>query len=88
MKLFLSTVALAMALSTSAFAAAGHCDDDMKAVDTAITKAKLSDADMATVKAARAKAEELDKAGKEEDCEKALAPAQKLLGITDTHHKK
>ena len=42
---------------------------------------KLSDADMTAVKAARAKGEELHKAGKEEECEKSLADAQKLLGI-------
>ena len=74
-----------MALSTSPRAAGGHCDADLKAVDAAISKAKLSDADMTKVKAARTKADQQHKAGKEEDCEESLAEAQKLLGIKDTH---
>lgn len=73
------------ALATPAFAGAGHCDADLKAVDAAMAAAKLSDADMATVKAARAKGEEMHKAGKEEECEKSLAGAQKLLGIKEQH---
>ncbi len=74
-----------IALATPAFAGSGHCDADLKAVDAAMATAKLGDADMATVKAALAKGEELHKAGKEEDCEKSLAGAQKLLGIKEQH---
>ncbi len=73
-------------LAIPALAGAGHCDADLAAIDAAVSKAKLGDADMATIKAARAKGEELHKAGKEEDCEKFLAEAQKLLGIKDAHH--
>lgn len=80
----LATVVL-VGLAAPAFAGEGHCHEDMGAVDKAIASAKLSDADMATVKAARAKAEELHTAKKEEECEAALKDAQKLLGIKDTH---
>ena len=85
MKLTVMTALAVTALATPAFAGSGHCDADLKAVDAAMATAKLSDADMATVKAARAKGEELHKAGKEEDCEKSLADAQKLLGIKEQH---
>ena len=87
MKLTVLFAAAATALAVPALAAGGHCDDDIKAVDAAMSKGKLSDADMAKVKAARTKADQLHKAGKEEDCEKSLADAQKLLGIKDTHTK-
>ena len=43
------------------------------------------DPDMAKVKAARGKADGLHKANKEEECEKSLAEAQKLLGIKEPH---
>ena len=85
MKLIVLAAVAAMVLGTPVLAAGGHCDADLKAVDAAISKAKLSDADMAKVKAARAKADTLHKGGKEEECEKSLAEAQKLLGIKDTH---
>jgi hypothetical protein len=75
----------AMMLAGPALAAGGHCDADIKAVDAALAKAKLSEADVAKVKAARTKAEQLHKANKEEECEKSLADAQKLLGIKDSH---
>ena len=85
MKLTVLAAVAAMILGTAALAAGGHCDEDLKAVDAAMSKAKLSDADMAKVKAARAKAGDLHKANKEEECEKSLAEAQKLLGIKDSH---
>ena len=85
MKLTAILVAATMALATPALSAVGHCDADLKAVDAAISNVKLSDADMAKVKAARAKADGLLKVGKDEDCEKSLAEAQKLLGIKDSH---
>ncbi|MBX9588224.1 MAG: hypothetical protein K2X43_02895 [Hyphomonadaceae bacterium] len=85
MKMTVLLAVAATALAMPALAAGGHCDADLKAVDAAISKAKLSDADMTKVKAARTKADQLHKAGKEEDCEKSLAEAQKLLGIKDAH---
>ena len=84
MKLTILLAAATMALAAPALAA-GHCDADLKAVDAAMSKAKLSDGDMAKVKAARTKADGLLKAGKDEECEKSLGDAQKLLGITDSH---
>ena len=83
--LLLPAFTIMVLVSVRAFAGEGHCDADLKAVDTAMAKTKLSEADTATVKAARAKAEALHKAGKEEECEKALAGAQKLLGIKEEH---
>ena len=85
MKLTLAAAVAAIVLATPALAAGGHCDEDLKAIDAAMATAKLSDADMAKVNTARAKAEELHEAGKEEDCEKSLAGVQKLLGIEDQH---
>ncbi len=85
MKLTALAILAATALATPALAESGHCDADLKAIDAAMSTAKLSEADMATVKAARAKAEELHKAGKEEECEKALADAEGVLGIKDAH---
>lgn len=86
MKASIAVVASMMIFAVSpAFASEGHCGADIKAVDAALGKAKLTDADRATVKAARAEAEELHKAGKEEECEKSLTVAQKLLGIEDKH---
>lgn len=85
MKLTILLAAATMAFAAPALAAAGHCDADLKAVDAAMSKAKLSDADMAKVKAARTKADGLLKAGKDEECEKSLGDAQKLLGIKDSH---
>lgn len=81
---FLAAIA-AVTLAPPAFSASGHCDADLEAIDTAMSTVKLSDADMGAVKAAREKAEELHEAGKEEECEKALAGAQKLLGIKEPH---
>lgn len=80
----LAAVASVM-LVTPALAAGGHCDADMNAIKTAAAKAKLSDADMKTVNDALASAEVLHKAGKEEDCEKSLAGAMKLVGIQEQH---
>lgn len=85
MKQILIAVVATTVLVMPAFAESGHCDADIKAIDAAMSTAKLSDADLATVKAARAKGEDLHKAGKEEECEKSLADAQKLLGIAEQH---
>ncbi|WP_195930446.1 hypothetical protein [Hyphomicrobium album] len=74
-----------MGLAAPAFAGGIHCDEDIAAVDKAMATAKLSDADMAKVKAARASAEEMHMAKKDEECEKTLAEALALLGIEDTH---
>jgi hypothetical protein len=80
----LAAVAVVM-LATPALAAGGHCDADMAAIKAAMSKAKLGEADMKTVNDALAKAAEMDKAGKEEDCEKSLAGASKLVGVQEQH---
>jgi len=85
MKPILFAALAAITLVTPAFAAGGHCDADMDAIKAGMAKAKLSDADMKTVNDALAKAMEMDKAGKEEDCEKSLAAAQKLVGVQEQH---
>ena len=85
MKLTFVAAVAAIAFTSPALAVGGHCDVDMDAIKAAMTKAKLSDADMKTVNDALAKAAELDKAGKEEDCEKSLAPAMKLVGVQEQH---
>lgn len=82
--LILAATALMFA-ATQAYAAGGHCHEDMAAISAAMSKAKLTDADAAKVKAALAKGEELHKAGKEDDCRKAIGAAQKLVGIQDKH---
>lgn len=81
---FLAAV-VAMGLAAPAFAGGTHCDEDIAAVDKAMATAKLGDADLAKVKAARASAEEMRAAKKDEECEKALGEAQALLGIKDPH---
>ncbi len=85
MKVSLMAAAIILAVAAPAMAGGGHCDEDIAAVDKALSAAKLSDADVATVKAARASAEEAHVAKKFEECEKALEPAQKLLGLKDKH---
>jgi hypothetical protein len=85
MKVRMLAAVVVMGLATPAFAGGEHCDEDMAAVDKAMATAKLSDADMAKVKAARASAEEMHMAKKYEECEKALGEAQALLGIKDKH---
>ena len=72
------TVSLAIA-SSSAFAF--HCPADMKQIDAALTKAKLSDAQLAEVKKYRAEGEALHKAKKHQESVDTLAKAKKILGI-------
>jgi hypothetical protein len=85
MKFRILAAVVAMGLTAPALAGGTHCDEDIAAVDQAMATAKLGDADMAKVKAARASAEELRTAKKDEECEKALGQAQALLGIKDKH---
>jgi hypothetical protein len=72
-------VALAFA-STSALAF--HCPKDMKAIDAALPKAKLSAEQMAEVKKLRAEGEALHKAGKHQESVDTLAKAMDILGIS------
>lgn len=65
----------------------GPCDADMDAIKAAMGKTKLSEADAKIVSDVLAKAMDLDKAGKEEECEKSLHAAMKLVGVKEQHKK-
>ena len=80
MKIQSIIVAAGLALASST-AFAFHCPADMKAIDAALPKAKLTDAQMAEVKKYRADGETLHKAGKHQESVDALAKARKLLKI-------
>lgn len=78
----LTTAFLAGALAlTSSSALAFHCPADMKAIDDALPKAKLSDAQSAEVKKLRAEGETLHKAGKHQESVDTLGKAKKILAI-------
>jgi len=79
MKKILLPLALALAAGS---ALAHNCPNEMKAIDAKLAAgAKLSDADLAKVKALRADGEAAHKAGKHDDSMKALGEAKKLLGV-------
>jgi hypothetical protein len=73
-------VATVLALA-SGVAFASTCPKEMKAIDAAMPKAKLSAAQMDEVKKLRADGETLHKAGKHSDSMAALGKAKKMLGI-------
>jgi hypothetical protein len=75
--------ALAVAMIfASGTALAFHCPKDMKAIDEALAKnPKLTAAQMKEVKDARAKGEELHKAGKHKESVEELGKAMKVLNI-------
>ena len=78
----ISTLFLAAALAGASGAAlAFHCPVDMKAIDAAMSKAKLDDKQMGEVKKLRAEGETLHKAGKHQESIDTLAKAKKILGI-------
>ena len=78
----ISTIIVAASLALASSAALAHrCPAEMKAIDAALTKAKLSDKDAAEVKKLRAEGETLHKAGKHTESTDALDKAKKLLGI-------
>lgn len=80
MKIHGIIVAAGLALASST-AFAFHCPADMKAIDAALPKATLTDAQMAEVKKLRAEGEALHKAGKHQESVDTLAKARKLLKI-------
>lgn len=80
MKLHSMILAVSLALASSA-AFASSCPKHMKAIDAALPKAKLSDAQMAEVKKLRADGETFHKAGKHGESMDALSKAEKILGI-------
>lgn len=80
MKIRSILIAASLALASST-AFAGTCPKHMKAIDEALPKAKLSDAQMADVKKYRAEGETFHKAGKHSDALETLGKAEKILGI-------
>jgi len=80
MKIRSILVAVALAL-TSGIAYANNCPNEWKAIDAALPKAKLSDAQMAEVKKYRAEGEKLHKEGKHSESMATLAKAKKILNI-------
>ena len=80
MKIIPMLVAAAFAVASGA-AFAFHCPADMKAIDAALSKAKLDDKQMAEVKKPRAEGEALHKAKKHQESVDTLAKAKKILGI-------
>ena len=78
----ISTIVLAAGLALASSAALAHrCPAEMKAIDAALPKAKLSDKDAAEVKKLRADGESLHKSGKHAESVESLDKAKKLLGI-------
>jgi hypothetical protein len=80
MKIRSMVVAVALALASS-LAYANSCPKEMKAIDAALPKAKLSDAQMAEVKKLRAEGEKLHKEGKHSESMEALGKAKGMLKI-------
>jgi hypothetical protein len=80
MKIHTLIVGLSLALASSA-ALAHRCPAEMRAIDAALPKAKLSDTQSAEVKKLRADGESLHKAGKHQESTEALDKAKKILGI-------
>ena len=80
MKIRSMVVAVSLALASS-FAYAHSCPKEMKAIDAALPKAKLSDAQAAEVKKLRADGERLHKEGKHGESMEALGKAKGILKI-------
>ncbi|MGZ8156000.1 MAG: hypothetical protein ACXWUK_11920 [Burkholderiales bacterium] len=75
-------IAIVAVLAFSSGAAfAFHCPKDMKEIDAALPKAKLSEAQTAEAKKYRSEGESLHKAGKHQESVDTLAKAKKILGI-------
>jgi hypothetical protein len=71
----------AMLTIASSSVLAHRCPAEMRAIDAAMPKAKLSDSQAAEVKKLRAEGETLHKAGKHQESTEALDKAKKILGI-------
>ena len=80
MKIRTALVATCLTLASSV-AFAFHCPAEMKAIDAALQKAKLTPVQMTDVQKYRAEGEALHKAGKHQESVDTLAKAKKILGI-------
>lgn len=76
-KTILAAAALSVLLVTPALAS--HCPKDIKAIDAALTKVKLSAADKAKVKALRDEGEALHKAKKHRASVDKLSEAMRII---------
>jgi hypothetical protein len=75
-------IVLAAALALFASATLAHnCPNEMKAIDAALPKAKLSASQASEVKKLRADGESLHKAGKHSESMAALGKAKGILGV-------
>ena len=78
----MKTVIVALGLTLAAGSAyAFHCPAEMKAIDDALPKAKVTDAQKKEITKLRAEGETLHKAGKHQESVDTLAKAKKILGI-------
>lgn len=78
----IAAIVVAACLAAASSTALAHrCPAEMKAIDAALPKAKLSDAQSAEVKKLRAEGETLHKAGKHTESADTLDKAKKILGI-------
>lgn len=77
----LVAAAVILGLFTAPAFAKKDCGAEIGKVDKALATAKLSEGDTKKVKDARAKAEDLQKAKKNDECVKSLKEAKKLLGL-------
>ena len=76
-------------LFSSTFAFAGHCPQDMKAIDDALAKnPKLDAAKLAEVKKLRAEGEADHKGGKHKESLEKLEKAMGILGVQHAAAKK
>ena len=80
MKISTLLIGATLALASTTVLAA-RCPMEMKSIDAALQKAKLSDTQMAEVKKLRAQGETLHKSGKHAESVEALDKAKKILGI-------
>lgn len=80
MKMRMLIIGLSLAFASGA-AFANRCPAEMRAIDAALPKAKLSDAQTAEVRKLRADGESLHKSGKHKESTEALDKAKKILGI-------
>lgn len=71
----------AVLLLAAAPAFAGSCPMEMKAIDAALPKAKLSDSQKAEVMKLRAEGESLHKSGQHAQSMAKLAEAKKMLNV-------
>lgn len=80
MKIHSIIVAVSLALA-SGTAFAFSCPKEMKAIDSALPTAKLTDAQKKEVSALRADGETFHKEGKHKESMEALGKAKKIIGI-------